>query len=772
MKILIDYYHLHKTTKRDFLVIDESTYRQARGMLLNYAMKGSADFDYVHIYQAPFTSWFEDVPAFVELVTPRSVLAAKYPGMILPSELSDASIYALDLINESIVPSEREIFKHFFGSEMPQDAITVNVLYTLSQICAKQKRPFDNEYLLSLWRSLILSLRNLDTQFLNELTDPLLNVDTEYAEVLSESIYCAKNKLYFERWQHDHARYLHDLGIDQRQLRELLTQQMPELPVNHRFEKSMYRFIIESFENKTYSLNIISGAYPSEANALIHQKQQLALEDYQILSERFAGRLNYSQQQSLRLLCRPVFTPAPELDGLLLPEQNEKWTSWAIESFIPFKFYYDELAEIEPEILLKIHEGSTLYSDWLYNNYRAILNNTNILTNLDVIAEIREILDDPGYKVIWLIIDGFPAYFAPALRGILKKYGINKIDLKWSLATLPTITELGIPIMLAGTFDTSITPQDFGNRQVLLNKALHDKRCYYTTKLNDFQQTIERKSDLCCLHTHEIDTLLHKNDSEFDTSRAAQIEEILEKRIKMISEIIKDSTDKKIKFVISTDHGATKCLSRGQNIKNIRLEEAVKDRARERCVALQGSLSHEQIDHEEMYVLKSSVSQNRADWAIARGYKYFGKHDSGYRHGGLSPEETIVPLMICEVSTAIEIQVQLRYIGIKDLSFGKTEKDFRIKIKNSGSTAIEILSLSVTEDQNCIFELPLQIASESDAVVKGSIKIPQKLQVKARGGRLELNFNIDCLIMGERISQQLQCIVATTKDDFEDDFDF
>jgi len=772
MKILIDRYHLYKTTRTDFVVMDQATYMRARGMLFSYAVHGLADYDYIHVFQAPYTNWFDDVPAFVMPFTPRGVLSSKYPGVGLPQQLSDAAIHALGILDQAIIPSERELFKHFFGTEMPQDAITVIGLYALAQICLAKPHSFENEYLSSLWQSTIISLRNPDTKLLNELTEPLARVDTEYAGIISEGIYCARNKSYFAIWLHDHTRYLHDKSISASQLQELLQQQISELPVNSRLEKTIYRFIVERFEKGDTILDVISGAYPSEADALIHLKPDIALEDYQLLSERFAGRLTYSQQQSLRLLCRPLFTPIPILDGLTLPEQAEKWKNWAIESFIPFKFYYDELTEVDPDILTKIGEGSTAYSDWLFKNYRAILNNTNILTNLDVITGVRDYLNETGAKVIWLIIDGFPAYFAPALKGILKKYGINKVDLNWSLATLPTITELGIPLMLAGTYENSLTPQGLSDRQGLLNKALNDKKCFYTTKLNDFRQVLEREGDLCCLHTHEIDTLLHKNDSEFDSTRAAQIEEILEKRIKMISDIIKESTDKKIKLVISTDHGATKCLIKGQKIKNIRLEEAVKDRARERCVALQGSLAHEQIDHEEMYVLTSSVSQNLADWAIARGYKYFGKHDSGYRHGGLSPEETIVPLMVCEVSTAAEIQVQLRYIGIKDLTFGKTERDFRIKIKNTGPTAIEILSLSVVEDQNCIFELPVQIASDTDTTLIGAVKLPQKLQTKARGGRLELNFNIDCLIMGERASQQVQCVVSTAKDEFEDDFDF
>lgn len=773
MKLLIDQYHLHETKRGDFVVNDEASFQQARRLIFDFSVKGLSEVESIHVYQPPFTNWFDDVPGLVERLTPRTLLAAKHPGVELPNELSDEAIHSLGLIGNSIIPSEREIFRHFFGSELPQDGISVKVLYQLAQIRASRGEQLTNTYLNSLWRFTLLSLQNSDMPILNALTAPLLEVDAEYAAVICEGIYCARNKMYFEHWQHDHARYLNEFNINGSQLRELLQREQDwERPLNNRLEKSIYHFVVEHYQNGAINFPIISGAYPSEADALIHLKPNLSLEDYQLLSERFAGSLSYLQQQDLRRLCRPVSMPLPDLNGYPLTEQHQIWKNWAVESFIPFKFYYDEVSEVDPDVLMQIHEGSTAYSDWLFSNYRAILSNTDILTNLDIVTQIRGLLNEPQIRVIWLILDGFPAFYAPALRGILKKFGINKVELDWSLATLPTITELGIPTMLAGAYERRIEPKDLGNRQQLLSKALNGKRCNYTSKLKEFRTLLEIESDLCCLHTHEIDVLLHKEDAEFDTPRAVQIEQILEKRLKMISEVIRESTEKRIKLVISTDHGATKCLNKGQKIKNIRLTEAIKDRTRERCVPLQGSLAHEQVDHQEMYVLDADSAQNQVSWAIARGYTYFGKYDSGYRHGGLSPEETIVPLLVCEVSASAQAQLQLRYIGAKELTFGKTEKDFRIKIKNNGQTAIEITAFSVKEDENCIFDLPFQIPAQADRVLTAAIKLPLKLQAKARGGRLELRFNLECLIMGERDTQQLQCVVATAKDEFEDDFDF
>jgi hypothetical protein len=172
-----------------------------------------------------------------------------------------------------------------------------------------------------------------------------------------------------------------------------------------------------------------------------------------------------------------------------------------------------------------------------------------------------------------------------------------------------------------------------------------------------------------------------------------------------------------------------------------------------------------------MYLLTKEVSRNIDDWAIARGYRYFGKNDSGYRHGGLSPEETIVPIMFCEISNIEPENIPIKYLGIKKLEFGKTEKDFTIQIKNTNTTNIELIEISVLEDTNCIFELPQKISSNDYLSLRSNIKLPQRLKQNASNGELNLRVNIRYLLLGETIEQKGILTVLTEKDEFGD-FDF
>eukprot|EP01035_Chromulina_nebulosa_P021007 gene21007-27222_t len=355
---------------------------------------------------------------------------------------------------------------------------------------------------------------------------------------------------------------------------------------------------------------------------------------------------------------------------------------------------------------------SECYSDWLFNNFNTIFRKDSTTTNLDVILKINEVLGQANPKIIWLIIDGFPAFYQPMLESILKESGINKTKTDWSFAVLPTITEVCIPTMLSGKFESAITER---NRNQLLVTASNHKKCTYTSQPRDFRQNISADVDIACIHATVIDAHLHKNDSEFVDGRESEIKRILKTLIEPISEVIKSSTERPIKLVISTDHGATKCLENGKNIKNSKLSEAAKENPRERCFRLNGKIKKENIDASEMYLLTKEVSRNMDDWAIARGYRYFGRNDSGYRHGGLSPEETIVPIMFCEISNIQPVNLLIKYLGVKELVFGKTERDFTIQIKNTNATNIELIEVSILEDGESIEQkYTLTVLTEKD----------------------------------------------------------
>lgn len=772
MRVIIDPFRLHNSSVATLEICDISTYKLARNIILQARINGVEIGQDLLVVNSPFIHWFNDVPEIVKKVTPKGVLCERNPTCKIPEDLDDENIINLDLLSLNLIPVENELFHHFFGMYPPQELLNISTIYNLAKIVRDKRQVLSNAYLRNLWNITLFKLINSSSELIKKNVLPLVELDVSFAEIICEGIYCSKNIFFLENWVHENRRVLSEADIDIEDFRRIISQQPSSVyDLDKKSEKVMEAFIKSNLQEGNLSYIDLSGNYQGEISAVLALKPQLDFSTSRLLQEKFAGKLSTIQEQKLLSLCIPEYMDPPEMSGLSLVQQSETWKQWAVDSFIPYKFYFDTAKERSDLEMANIEKGSLSFSDWLFNNYASIINDASVFSNLNVIDHVRNLLDEKSNRVIWLIVDGLPAYFSTILSGTLKNHGINKIDLNWSLATLPTITELGIPIMISGRFECNIDKTQ--SRSSILSKGFtDDKKCIYTTKVSDFQKSLESDFDLCCIHTHEIDTLMHLGDHEFDKSRAESAASILDNRIAMIADIIKQNPESKFKLVISTDHGATKCLQNAQGVKNSKLNEAAKRKPSERCLVLNDVLKSEVFDPEEIYLLKNEVSKNTDDWAIARGYRYFGSNDTGYRHGGLSPEEVVVPVMFCEIAPLIEAKLTFRYIGVKDLRFGKTEKDFRIKVKNLGDTSIEIISFDILEDKNCMVNLPVKIGPHGDIILEGSIKISQKFRGMSKGGKLSLNLAVKCQIMGHQISQNYTLIVATEKDDFEDDFEF
>ena len=55
------------------------------------------------------------------------------------------------------------------------------------------------------------------------------------------------------------------------------------------------------------------------------------------------------------------------------------------------------------------------------------------------------------------------------------------------------------------------------------------------------------------------------------------------------------------------------------------------------------------LNQVDWFVLDRDHYHVPATYAVARGWRYIGTRPQGFTHGGLTPEETIVPLLVCRL---------------------------------------------------------------------------------------------------------------------------
>lgn len=774
MKIYLDPYGLRPASDA-IEIVDDVSYIQSRQLLLAYLRNPASPSRDVVVRQHPWTQWFEDLPkALTVRVSPLALLREQHPVAAFPGDLTDGDVQELNLLsNTDIEPTVTGITKHFFGGLFQTPATTESAtVYVLARFIAQQPFVLTKRYLRHLWNQ---HLNHFPTAL-----EPLKAADAKFANALAEGIYLGGKSELASDWEHEHAVWLkksyHINTSDLQQLKLLSwsTRPFKLTAADPKLESKVTHFVSSELKKGVSPLEALPGRYLGELRALLSSGIKVDAELLEAIEERYADILSENPQLHAQIRSRvspELVCPPKASDLLALPrlQQLRTWQDWAIKSFIPYKFWLDQVKDPSAETLELVEQHANQYSDWLFANYATLIDDERVLTNTNVRQRVQKLLTPAGSRLVWLIIDGLPDAYTPLLLAALKKHGLNRTKVEYALTSLPTITEIGIPTLLNGLRpDADSFIGDKNKRKAALVQAYPDYDVVFSNQVRDFAETLAAESDLCCLHWRELDSYQHKEDREIEGTRAEFIGQELDKRIGLLAEAMRLTADRRTRLLISTDHGATRCLRNESGISNKKIKEAAAE-PHERCIKLVGKLADEQLDPLETYHLTKELTHNQDDWVAARGYRYFGSNDSGYRHGGLSPEETIVPVVIAEASDLIVAELTVSYFGTKELELGKTFKEVQIRVHNPNAFAVELHNLTIAEDPKTQFALPSQLEPNGKITLKSSLKLPSSL--RPQDGYVNVTASLNYVVQGEPYTNQVTFPLPIQQAEL-DDFDF
>jgi hypothetical protein len=750
MKIIIDEFKLESHTNA-FIVTDDKTFVEARELILKYK-KNEQTIKTIVVTVHPYSNWFYDVEnetqISIEKILPSKILKKKFSNVDQDKDLEQNDILILNLINDTIEPTEISIINKYIGPFLFNNNNLIEELYEITNYAANPPKKFlESKYLRKKWSKYLDKIEN-NSQLVNSIFCVVKEIDKDFCKVFNKLAYISKSKILLSDFIHDEMTYLvSTLNCIASEIENFFSETSFKLSFNVQHEAKIEKFFLTLFQEDIREFFNEKGNYKASLQAFLKLAKSISKEEKDFIFFTYGNIIDHEIEEKIRSLIKPELLSPPLIEALPLSLQIEEWQKWAVESFIPFKFYVDECPNIDDINL--VEEYANVYSDWLFNNYSDIVHN-GLKTNYNIPGIIHDELCESS--IIWLIVDGLPAIYTQTLNSILKSHGINKIQQNFNFAAIPTITEIGIPTQLSGKFPNS---EDYTSNKIeALNLAFSSKKIIFKNSIKHFEEALESEFDLCCLHWHEIDEFMHKEDNDIDTRRIEEIKRLLNIRIKQIANIIKSNTDKKIKLIISTDHGSTKCLTRGESIKNSSLLEACKDNPKERCVEITGKLSKANLDENEIYYLKKEMTLNSKDWVVAKGYRYFGRFDYGYRHGGLTPEETIVPLLICEIAQNEIIPIKVIFAGLVDLHLGYTET-IKIQIRNDNDAVVEIENIQISEDKNFNINITQKLQPLTPKIFEGNIKIPKNLILKNQ--KAHLNVIVKYFLFG--VKHQITSII-------------
>jgi len=194
---------------------------------------------------------------------------------------------------------------------------------------------------------------------------------------------------------------------------------------------------------------------------------------------------------------------------------------------------------------------------------------------------------------------------------------------------------------------------------------LGGKQVKYLQNIGELQQERVLAHDVYFLNYLPIDIALHQDNRDSGRSHAEVIHESLLSLAKVVANFAKRfQVEQRLHVYVISDHGSTRIPQDSVNVIDQKFFKGLTLEKHHRFIQLSDEKFAElpQVASTQCYLIDRRVFKTNKNYLIARQYYRFLKtQENFYVHGGLTPEEVIVPFarFTCEPVTPAHPTVRL-----------------------------------------------------------------------------------------------------------------
>jgi len=423
-------------------------------------------------------------------------------------------------------------------------------------------------------------------------------------------------------------------------------------------------------------------------------------------------RVHFSLVEGATVLLEKIETliPPPQ------PQEPQKawgwdqWALWATQEYLPYREWAHVHKRKDPEL----DKYALMYGDWLYEQYPVLKNTAEPLV-FGVAQRIQQLMDE-GYVILWIVIDNLPWVYGLRFVEEMAKHGLVAwANPKAKLSMLPSETETSKRALIGGRLPRDLDPDADHNH--LLWTRWENVTVRYEKNKPSLDGLVSKDARLYLYQYDELDPTAHR----FVVNREHRVQSTLQSLAKAIAnatELLRTRFDK-IVVMVDSDHGST-LIPRGE--KRLKRPPGThKDSDKHRRFVV---LSYDtDLNPEDWYVLRPAQFGNCEIFAVARGYAYVETRPQYYTHGGLTPEEAIVPHIEFEPGIQPDWKpLEVMYEG-EPIRPGRTQRatftirnlnqtrlsDVRLLIQGTESTPITIDAEEQGQIENVRSNIPTSV---------------------------------------------------------------
>ncbi|MEA2066247.1 MAG: PglZ domain-containing protein [Thermotogota bacterium] len=681
---------------------------------------------------------------YIEILenSPREAIKHQWHLEHLPDDITDRAILEASLLDLRIAPKEGEkfeniILENFYSSLLTYPELPIGRLAELLEDLVTgrwkdhRKIPLifrQYEKRLDGWREkrkkkefeeVIEGLRNnpklLQQQLMN------YKVVKNYPSELGERILGEKYDV-FRRLPLD----LNDLKIE----RSSVEKAIYEIEIFLRNEVE-----VKTCEDLEILLTILSGELSIEFDIIRKAIYDLENEVTKDLIEKVKDKFSAISNQ--------ISTDIKELDLLIHPIKPskpqdswnaEEWLNWAINEYLPYQFWLEERNEYDKEIA----SFSERFADWFYKNFITLRTSfPRVLHN--VVPHIcHEIRASEGISV-FVVIDNFNFKYMRNLESLLKQRGFFCKEPQGYFSMIPTETEVCKKCLLSGEPERN----SIGNKsykQIIEDdwyRFIGNKKFVYLSNLGALNKIKKAEHDVYFLNYCNIDELLHKDEDELGKPHREEVYHRIKTLVDLVISFARRlGIEHNLSIYICSDHGSTKIQAETTNYIDRKYYDAKSEDKHHRFVAVSERQMQNLPSHVEnnCYVIRKKEYGLLENYLIAKGYGRFVKTTGKfYVHGGLSPEEVVVPFAVFNKIMAEPKQI-LVYLSQNTFRYS-VKSTIKLNIGNTNEYEIVNIVIDI-RNSNIECQSPKVMRVEP----KGRVQVEIPARFKKSPNKKETNY--------------------------------
>ena len=456
------------------------------------------------------------------------------------------------------------------------------------------------------------------------------------------------------------------------------------------------------------------------------------------------SELDISFQEKLNNMIPPVKVMNPEKIDTI----NE-WIIWASGSYLPYKFWMEANDVCDDEV----DKYASIYGDWIINHYDSLISSENRILH-KTIANLSSHLKEDGISLI-VIADNFNYKYAPLCKEYFNSKGFSNTMDQPTISMIPTETSVSKAAFFSG--------QPFNTEDKSYESMCREWETFiggsveYLSDIGKLDGIHENKAKIYILNYLSVDKILHESQNNSALPIGYRIQEELKAMINKVVNFSKRlGVENKIKVYFISDHGSTKISGSQQNLIDPKYYKSKSEDCAYRVIALKDekfNIYKDSIGH-LCYVLDRHQYGIKENYLIAKGYNRFMKTDlSFYVHGGITPEENIIPLLKFE---RINVKLIQPEILLRNNEFRySTISSIYITIKNHNEYSIDNIEIYVL-NANIQWEQGIYVLSGIEKESQVDVCLDKIRLTKAPTEKELLNLKIRFTFLGKEYEQNYE----------------